>query len=343
MVKVREVVPPTGTLTAPNALLMEGGPTTVTVAVAVSPVPPCVEETLPVTFTLVPAVVPLTSTWTMQLNKSDGMFPPVREMELEPATAVTVPLQLLIKPLGVATTRPAGRVSVKAKPVCEPKPTPMVMARLVEPFRTMEAAPKDLVMLGGGGPLTVRVAVAVPPMPVSVEETLPVTLTLVPVVVPFTSTWTPQVNVNPGMLPPVREMELEPATAVTVPLQLLIKPLGVATTRPAGRVSVKAKPVCEPTPMPMVKLRLVEPFRAMAAAPKDLKMLGEGDPTIRVAVAVLPMPPSVEETLPVMLTLVPPVVPVTLTEILQPNLPTKGGIRWWCRQSGKGMWNPAWQ
>lgn len=192
----------------------------------------------------------------------------------------------------------------------------------------MDVSLKLLAMTGkgaGGGAFTVTVAVAVLPVPPSVEETLPVMLTLVPAVVPLTATWTLQANVNPGMLPPVREMELEPVTAVRVPLQVLIKPLGVATTRPAGRVSVKAKPVCDPKPMPMVKLRLVEPFRAMAAAPKDLKMLGEGDPTIRVAVAVLPMPPSVEETLPVMLTLVPPVVPVTLSEILQPKIPTKGG------------------
>lgn len=120
MVKVREVVPPTETLPAPNALLMDGGPTTLILAVAVLPGPPSVEDTLPVMLTLVPAVVPLTSNWTLQ--PKFVVFPPVREMELDPGTAVTVPLQLLNKPLGVATTSPEGRLSTKLMPVCGIEP-----------------------------------------------------------------------------------------------------------------------------------------------------------------------------------------------------------------------------
>jgi hypothetical protein len=34
----------------------------------------------------------------------------------EPAVAVAVPPQLLVRPLGVATTRPGGKESVKATP-----------------------------------------------------------------------------------------------------------------------------------------------------------------------------------------------------------------------------------
>ena len=43
-------------------------------------------------------------------------------------------------------------------------------------------------------------------------------------------------------VPPVNEIELLPAVAVGVPLQALARPLGVETTRPAGRVSVNATP-----------------------------------------------------------------------------------------------------
>src|SRR5215831_4086785 len=38
---------------------------------------------------------------------------PVRLIEPDPAAAVAVPPQLLVKPLGVATTKPAGSVSLK--------------------------------------------------------------------------------------------------------------------------------------------------------------------------------------------------------------------------------------
>src|SRR5262249_3503053 len=70
IVKVRVVVPPTGTVAAPNALLIVGGVATVTVAVLlVVPVPPLVELTAPVVLFLTPPVVPVTVTLNVQ-------FPP---------------------------------------------------------------------------------------------------------------------------------------------------------------------------------------------------------------------------------------------------------------------------
>jgi len=48
MVNVSEVVPFSGMLAAPNALVIEGGVATVKLAEAVLPVPPLVEVTLPV-------------------------------------------------------------------------------------------------------------------------------------------------------------------------------------------------------------------------------------------------------------------------------------------------------
>src|SRR5215510_6447382 len=67
----------------------------------------------------------------------------------------------------------------------------------------------------------------------------------------------------------------------------------------------------------MVNVRLVEPFSGIAAAPKALLIVG-GEPTVRVAVLlVAPVPPLVELTAPVVLFFTPPVVPVTLTAIVQ--------------------------
>jgi hypothetical protein len=63
MVKVTVVVPFSGTLVAPNALVMVGGATTVMGAVLlVVPVPPCVEVMAPVVLSALPAAVPFTST-----------------------------------------------------------------------------------------------------------------------------------------------------------------------------------------------------------------------------------------------------------------------------------------
>jgi len=63
IVKLRLVVPPTAMLAAPNALLIVGGATTVTVAVLLTaPVPPSVDVMAPVVLLLSPAVVPVTAT-----------------------------------------------------------------------------------------------------------------------------------------------------------------------------------------------------------------------------------------------------------------------------------------
>jgi hypothetical protein len=44
-------------------------------------------------------------------------------------------------------------------------------------------------------------------------------------------------------VPPEREILPDPAAAVTVPLHVFANPFGVATTKPAGKVSVKATPL----------------------------------------------------------------------------------------------------
>ena len=104
-----------GMLAAPNALMITGGPVTVIEAFDVLPVPPSVEVTVTELF-FTPAVVPCTLTETVQLALA-AKVPAERLMLPDPAVAVAVPPQVLFKPFGVATTRPAGRLSVKEIPV----------------------------------------------------------------------------------------------------------------------------------------------------------------------------------------------------------------------------------
>src|SRR5882672_8025563 len=114
MVKVKLVEPLSGMLAAPNALMMTGGATTVTLALDVLPVPPSVEVTCTLLF-FTPAVVPCTFREIVH-DAAGARVAPERLTELEPATAVAVPLHVLVNPLGVATIRPEGSVSVNATP-----------------------------------------------------------------------------------------------------------------------------------------------------------------------------------------------------------------------------------
>jgi len=89
-------------------------------------------------------------------------------------------------------------------------------------------------------------------------------------------------------VPPVRLMEDEPATAVTVPPQLLLRLLGVATTSPAGRASVKEMPVRVAAGFGfwMVKLTLTVLFCAALSWLNALAIVG-GAVGITVKLAVL--------------------------------------------------------
>src|SRR5882672_8132455 len=157
MVKVSDVEPFNGMLAAPNALMMTGGATTVIEALEVLPVPPSVEVTWTLLF-FTPAVVPVTFTETVH-DALEASVPAERLMLPDPATAVAVPPQVLFNALGVATTRPEGRVSVKAMPLSVRVVFGLVMVKVsdVVPFSGMLAAPKTLVIVGGVA--TVRFAV----------------------------------------------------------------------------------------------------------------------------------------------------------------------------------------
>src|SRR6266481_9928985 len=186
----------------------------------------------------------------------------------------------------------------------------MVKVRLVEPFSGIEPAPKALIITGGA--TTVMLAFDVLPVPPSVEVTCTL-LFFPPAVVPCTFTDTVQLAVAANV-PPDRLTEPEPATAVAVPPQVLLRLLGVATTSPAGRMSVKAIPLSATVVfgLLMVKVSDVAPFSGIWAAPNALLMVG-GLATVRLEVAVLPVPPLVELTLPVVLMYWPETAPVTAT------------------------------
>ena len=121
IVNVREVVAFRAIEVGLNALAIEGGASTLIEAVAVPPLPPSVEVTLPVVLVFSPAVVPVTFTEKVQelLPASvapDKLTPP------PPAVAEIVPPpHEPVRPLGVATTRPAGNVSVKPT-LCSVRP-----------------------------------------------------------------------------------------------------------------------------------------------------------------------------------------------------------------------------
>jgi len=69
----------------------------------------------------------------------------------------------------------------------------------------------------------------------------------------------------------------------------------------------------------IVNVMIDVPFKATGLVPKDLVMVG-GATTVIVALAVLPVPPFVDVTFPVVLFLSPALAPVTSTEMVQEPL-----------------------
>jgi hypothetical protein len=106
-----------------------------------------------------PGVVPVTCTETVQ-DEFSPIDPPVRDTLADPGVAVTVPLQLFVKPFDEATTNPAGSVSVNDTPV---NPTELVegfVRVIVRPVLLRigrSVVPNDFPVTGGA--TTIRVAV----------------------------------------------------------------------------------------------------------------------------------------------------------------------------------------
>lgn len=264
-----------------------------------------------------PAVVPCTFTETVQ-DAFAASVPADRLTLDEPAVAVAVPPHVLFSAFGVATTRPAGRLSVNAIPFNVTPVLGFVMVKVSEvvPFSGMLAAPNTFVIDGGAA--TVRFAVAVLPVPPLVELTAPVVLVYWPATAPVTVTlnW----HCPPtAMVAPERDIPVG-AVVVSVPPQTV--EVALATVSPVGSVSVKATPVSESTlaaGFVIVNVSEVVAFSAIVDGLKTFAIDG-GATTLMLAEAVPPVPPSVEVTFPVILFCVPAAIPLTSTSNVQPVL-----------------------
>ena len=225
----------------------------------------------------------------------------MRLITLVPCVAVIVPPpQEPVRPLGVEITRPAGSVSLKPRRSARSSCccSGIVKLRLVEPFSGMLAAPNALIITGGTRYRNGSVGRVARAASVEVTWTL---LFFTPAVVPCTFTETVQLALA-AKVPAERLMLPEPATAVAVPPQVLFKALGVATTRSCRQIVSKGNSGQRQIGVRVLdgERQRVVPFSGMLAAPKAFVIVG-GVATVRLAEAVLPVPPLVEVTFPVVL------------------------------------------
>ncbi len=322
MVKVKVVVPFCGMVVPPKALLMVGAfGLTFKVAEAVRPVPPLVDVTALLIFNLAPSVMAVTETLTVQVPPT-GMAPPEKVIEVAYATGAKVgEPQFAVVALGVAATFiPDGKVSLKATPVRTvefPAGLVRVKVRVLGALIRMVAGLKALLIVGGE--VTLRVALAVLPVPSSVEVTAPLVLTLEPPLVAVTFTETVQMLLA-ATVPPLKVRVVAPATGANVGVpQPDLTILGTAATCiPAGRESEKATFVRAALGLGfvMVNVRVLVPFTLISSGEKDLLIVSPVD-TVSVAEAVFPVPPFVEVTTPLVLIFEPLVVGVIFTLTVQ--------------------------
>lgn len=217
-------------------------------------------------------------TETMQ-EAPGAKVPPDNITEDAPAAPLAVPPHVLFKLFGLATTKPAGRLSVKARPlrVVFLSGLLMVNVRLVVPFNGTEAAPNALTM--AGGLVTVRMAEDVLPFPAAVESMVTL-LVYTPSADAWTLTMIVQVPAARAAL--LKLMEDDPAAAVTVPPQPFTSTGVVATTRLAGKVSVKLASIATVFPLLMPNVIVLGAFTATVLGLKVLVIEG-GCKTVMVA------------------------------------------------------------
>jgi hypothetical protein len=147
-VNVSTLVPFSGIVAASNDFIIEGGPTTVSMAVLlVPPAPLSFELTLPVVLFHTPVVPPVTVTMNEQLEVAASV-PPLKLIRFGDVVD-TIPPQVAIGP-AVGTVSPAGNVSVKAIPVnpCAGLGFVMLNVRLVVAFSRMLDAPNAFMSVG---------------------------------------------------------------------------------------------------------------------------------------------------------------------------------------------------
>lgn len=335
IVKVRGVDAFSGIVEAPNAFAIVGGEATVKVAVfEVVPVPPSTEEITPVVLFFTPNVVPVTLTEIVHdiMRKAapdrfvgaELINPPVKVSVVSPGAGANVPPQLFATPGVAATCSPEGRLSVKLIPVRLTNEFGLVIVKLrvVDPLSGIAEAPNAFSIVGGA--TTVKTAVfEVVPAPPSTDEIAPVVLIFIPPVVPVTfNEMVHELNGMAGrarltgpeaMTPLMRVRVVSPEVGSKVPPQVFTTPGVAATCSPKGRLSVKLIPVRITSGFGLVrvKVRVVDPLSRIVESPNALAIVG-GLATVRLALAVVPGPLSVEVTTPVVLKYCPEAVPVTV-------------------------------
>ena len=170
-----------------------------------------------------------------------------------------------------------------------------------------------LPMVRSGSDNTVSVAVLdTAPAPVWMEVIAVVVLFFAPAVTPVTVTVMVQLEAGVSV-PPVNTNVLPPLT-FNVPPQKALLPL--AAVMPAGKLSLNATPVNVAAMLLLVSVKLMVDTSptAMEAGENAFAMVGTVGATVMVAVLLtLPVPPWVEETVVVVLFLMPAVAPVTVT------------------------------
>jgi hypothetical protein len=154
-----------------------------------------------------------------------------------------------------------------------------------------------------GGASTVSDAEAVGPLGPFVAVIAPVVLVYTAAAALVTLTVTVQVELM-ATVAPLSAMLPLPATAATDPkLQLVVAPVGVATTRPLGSVSLKATPVSEVglvLGLPMVKVSVEVPLMAMLVGEKLVLKVGAPTTSVLSVAALLEVsmpPPPLTDTL----------------------------------------------
>jgi hypothetical protein len=213
-------------------------------------------------------------------------------LETPPSSVKQLPVTLL----GVATTRPLGNGSVKARLDRVVVLFGLLMLKVSEvvPLTGMLAAPKAFARVGGA--TTVSVAEAVLPVPPFVDVTALVVFRNCPAVVAVTATLKVQLALA-AMVAPDREIVLLPLVERGVPPQTVLVPL--ATVRPAGKTSVKPMPISATVlaaGLVMVKLKEVELFVTIIDGMNTLEITGGAVPltTVMDAIAALPVIPMEE-------------------------------------------------
>jgi hypothetical protein len=204
--------------------------------VAVLPVPPLVDVTFPLVLVFVPFLSTVIVTFTVQIPLTP-MVPFENVIEEAPAVGakVGVPQPLVLALGGLATYIFPGKESVNATPfsvvVVFTAGLMIMKVSTLEPPLVMLVGLKPLLMTGGA--ITVKVALAVLPVPPFVEVTALLVFCFTPPIVPFTTTVTEHVPLM-GRVPPDRLMLPPPATAVSVPPQLFVVVRVVLLITPVG-------------------------------------------------------------------------------------------------------------